>query len=65
MPDAKPIYLKVRTIVGKLVADKRRVRVPETTGDIIAALAYKRAHSRNYWTKYRLTRCIALLKPLA
>lgn len=64
-PKAAPIYLRARTIVGKLVADGRRVRVPETTGDVIAVLADKRARSRNYWTKFRLSVAIRILRPLA
>lgn len=62
---AKPIYRRAASIVGKLVPDARRVRVPETTNQVIAALAYKREHSRNYWTKYRLSVCIRILRPLA
>lgn len=62
---AKPVYRRAASIVGKLVPDARRVRVPETTSQVIAALAYKHEHSRNYWTKYRLTVCIRILRPLA
>lgn len=64
-PKAKPVYRRAKTIVGKLVPDARRVRVPESTTAVIAALAYKREHSKNYWTKYRLTTAIRLLRPLA
>lgn len=64
-PKAKPIYLRARTIIGKLVRDGRRVRVPESTADVIAVLAAKRAATKNYWAKYRLTTVIRILRPLA
>lgn len=64
-PDAVPIYLKARAIVGKLVSDGRRVSVPRTTAEVIAVLEAKRAASSNYWTKYRLGRVIKMLRPLA
>jgi hypothetical protein len=62
---AKPVYQRARTIVGHLVKDGRKVRVPETTAEVIAVLAAKRAATKNYWTRFRLSTVIRILRPLA
>lgn len=65
--NAKPIYDRARTIVGKLVRDKTTHRVPETTAEVVEVLAAKRKATplTAVWTRYRLTTVIRLLRPLA
>ena len=66
-PAAKPIYERARTIIGKLVRNDTSIRIPETTGDVLAVLAYRRDHTplTASWTRYRLSTAIRLLRPLA
>lgn len=63
-PRAVTLYMRARSIIGRLVTDGEQKHVPATTAEVVAALKARRTGTKNLLTRARITAALTVLKPI-